>query len=53
MAEHESSPSFRQIKPLLGNIVALSLPSIASNLVTPLLGMTDVAIAGHMGAPCF
>ena len=53
MAEHESSPSFRQIKPLLGNIVALSLPSIASNLVTPLLGMTDVAIAGHMGGAVF
>ena len=53
MAEHESSPRIRQIKPLLGNIVALSLPSIASNLVTPLLGMTDVAIAGHMGGAVF
>lgn len=52
MAEHESS-SDSGVKPLLRNIIALSLPAIASNLVTPLLGMTDVAIAGHMGGAVF
>lgn len=52
MAEHESSTDSR-VKPLLHNIIALSLPAIASNLVTPLLGMTDVAIAGHLGGAVF
>ncbi|WP_370647409.1 MATE family efflux transporter [Paramuribaculum intestinale] len=52
MAEHESSTDSR-VKQLLHNIIALSLPAIASNLVTPLLGMTDVAIAGHLGGAVF
>ena len=52
MAEHESSTD-SSVKPLLHNIIALSLPAIASNLVTPLLGMTDVAIAGHLGGAVF
>lgn len=30
-------------------ILALAVPSIAANITTPLLGMVDTAITGHMG----
>lgn len=32
------------------SILRLSLPSIVSNITTPLLALVDVAIVGHMGA---
>ena len=30
-------------------IVAIALPAIISNLTTPVLGLVDVAITGHIG----
>ena len=30
-------------------ILQIALPSIVSNITVPLLGMVDVAIAGHLG----
>lgn len=38
---------------LLRQILALSLPSIVTNITTPLLAMTDVAIAGHLGSAVY
>lgn len=40
-------------KRLLRNITALSLPAIITNITTPLLALTDTAIAGHMGGAVF
>lgn len=34
-------------------ILALSLPSIVANITTPLLGMADVGVTGHMGNPAY
>lgn len=34
-------------------ILALALPSIAANITTPLLGLVDTAIVGHMGSAVF
>lgn len=34
-------------------IVRLSIPAIVSNLTVPLLGLSDTAISGHLGAECF
>ncbi|MCM1518583.1 MAG: MATE family efflux transporter [Pseudoflavonifractor sp.] len=34
-------------------ILSLSIPSIVTNITTPLLGLVDVAIVGHMGDPIF
>ncbi len=34
-------------------ILALAIPSIAANITTPLLGLVDTAIAGHMGSAVF
>ena len=34
-------------------ILALSLPAIASNITVPLLGLADVAIVGHIGSAVF
>lgn len=31
-------------------ILALALPSIAANITTPLLGLVDTAVTGHMGS---
>lgn len=31
-------------------IIAIALPAIAANITTPLLGLIDVAITGHIGA---
>lgn len=33
-----------------GEIYAIALPAIVSNITTPLLSMADMAIAGHIGA---
>ena len=35
------------------HILKIALPSIVSNIVVPLLGVVDLAIAGHLGAPAF
>lgn len=32
-------------------ILAIALPSIVSNITTPLLGLIDTAIVGHLGSP--
>lgn len=34
-------------------ILRLAVPSIVTNITTPLLALMDVAVAGHMGAPVF
>ena len=34
-------------------IVALSVPAIITNVTTPILALTDVAIAGHFGSAVF
>lgn len=34
-------------------ILAISVPSIVTNITTPLLGFVDVAIAGHMGSASY
>ena len=34
-------------------ILALAIPSIAANVTTPLLGLVDTAIVGHMGSAVF
>lgn len=34
-------------------ILALSIPAIVTNITTPLLGIVDVAIAGHMGSAVY
>lgn len=35
------------------NILQIAVPSIVTNITTPLLALLDVTIAGHMGAPVF
>lgn len=34
-------------------ILQIALPSIISNITVPLLGLIDVAIVGHLGAPAY
>lgn len=34
-------------------ILQIALPSILSNITVPLLGLIDVAIVGHLGAPAY
>lgn len=34
-------------------ILRIALPSIVSNIIVPLLGLIDLAIAGHLGATAF
>lgn len=34
-------------------ILHLAVPSIVTNITTPLLGLVDVAIVGHMGAAAY
>lgn len=34
-------------------ILRIALPSIVSNITVPLLGLIDVAIVGHLGAPAY
>lgn len=35
------------------DILALAVPSIVANITTPLLGLVDMAIVGHMGSPVY
>lgn len=37
----------------LGAIAALALPAVVTNVTTPLLSLTDVAIVGHLGSGVF
>ena len=34
-------------------ILHLAIPSIVSNITVPLLGLVDVTIVGHLGAPAY
>lgn len=34
-------------------ILQIALPSIVSNITVPLLGLVDVTLAGHLGAPAY
>lgn len=36
-----------------GEILAIALPAIVSNITTPLLGIVDVAVTGHIGAALY
>lgn len=35
------------------DILALAVPSVVANITTPLLGLVDMAIVGHMGSPVY
>ena len=39
------------MKPLDREILRLALPSILANITVPLVGMVDLAVAGHLGSP--
>ncbi len=41
------------MKPINREIIALALPSIVSNITTPLLGLVDTAVTGHMGSAAY
>ena len=41
------------MSPLNKEILRLSVPSIVTNITTPLLGLVDVAIVGHMGSAAY
>ena len=34
-------------------ILAIALPAIVSNITTPVLGLVDVAVTGHIGAAVY
>ncbi|NLO69408.1 MAG: MATE family efflux transporter, partial [Porphyromonadaceae bacterium] len=34
-------------------ILRLAIPNIISNITVPLLGMVDIAIAGHLSSPLY
>ena len=34
-------------------ILALAIPSIVANITTPLLGLVDTAVTGHMGSAIY
>lgn len=38
------------MKPLDREILRLALPSILANITVPLVGMVDLAVAGHLGS---
>ncbi|MDE5837615.1 MAG: hypothetical protein K2H39_01030, partial [Paramuribaculum sp.] len=40
-------------KAICGAILSLSVPAIVTNVTVPVLGITDVAIAGHLGSTVF
>ncbi len=40
-----------KFSPINREILTLSLPSIVTNITTPLLSLVDIIIVGHMGAP--
>lgn len=35
------------------DILSIAIPSIVANITTPLLGLVDMAIVGHMGSPVY
>ena len=37
------------MKPLHKEILSLAVPSILANITVPLVGMADIAVAGHLG----
>ena len=39
-----------EAKPLNREILRLAVPSILANITVPLVGMVDIAVAGHLGA---
>ena len=41
------------MKPIDREILSFAIPSIITNITTPLLAMMDVAIVGHMGHPAY
>ncbi len=41
------------MKSINKEILALSIPSIITNITTPLLGIVDVAVVGHMGSAVY
>lgn len=41
------------MNPINREIIALALPSIISNITTPLLGLVDTAATGHMGSAAY
>ncbi len=41
------------MKPIDREILSFAIPSIVTNITTPLLAMMDVAIVGHMGHPAY
>lgn len=43
----------RHYRPINQEILSLALPAIVTNITTPLLGLVDVAIVGHMGAAAY
>ncbi len=45
----ESIESKAQRRTVWREITALSIPNVVSNITVPLMGMADVAIAGHVG----
>lgn len=45
----ESIESRAQQRTVWREITALSIPNVVSNITVPLMGMADVAIAGHVG----
>lgn len=40
-------------KQLVSGIAALAIPAIITNITTPILGLTDTAIVGHMGGAVY
>lgn len=40
-----------KLTPINREILTLSLPSIVTNITTPLLSLVDISIVGHMGTP--
>ena len=37
------------MNPLNKEILSLAIPSILANITVPLVGMADIAVAGHLG----
>lgn len=35
------------------DILSIAVPSIVANITTPLLGLVDMAIVGHLGSPAY
>ncbi len=52
-AKAEDKPLKLSRKQICSAILALSVPAIVTNVTVPVLGITDVAIAGHLGSTVF